>query len=268
MRKLRFLRRESVFWLSVLCTSAICFWCATGQTSLGKELLAAWEFNDTDVSGDTVVATGGTAAFMGELSLVDSISIGRNKDSTEGGGQWFYDGLIDDLQIYDKAMTPREVLYLSGRGVLGDFNGNGEIDLGDIDLLTEVSAAKTHPQEYDLTNDGLVDEADVIEWAKADDIGYTWIGDANFDGQFNTGDFVQVLGIGKYEDQNAKAVWSEGDWNGDGVFGTGDLVAALSDGGYELGPRTDVSAVPEPSAIVLSLLGLVGSLGLARRRQR
>ena len=76
-----------------------------------------------------------------------------------------------------------------------------------------------------------------------------------------------MLGIGKYEQPGATAVWSEGDWNGDGVFGTGDLVAALSDGGYELGPRTDVAAVPEPSAIVLSLLGLAGLLGLSRRRQ-
>ncbi len=153
-----------------------------------------------------------------------------------------------------------------GAGLRGDFNGNGAIDLEDIDILAEQSAAGTNLAEYDLTGDGLVNQADVTEWAKAKDIGYTWIGDSNYDGQFNTADFVKVLGVGKYEAPNTTAKWSEGDWTGDGVFGTGDLVAALSDGGFELGPRTDVAAVPEPSAIFLSLLGLFGLLGLARRR--
>ncbi len=150
-------------------------------------------------------------------------------------------------------------------GLRGDFNGNGQIDLEDIDILTAESASGENRQQYDLTGDGFVDQADVTEWAKSKDIGYTWIGDANFDGQFNTGDFVQVLGIGKYEQPGAKAVWSEGDWNGDGVFGTGDLVAALSDGGYEIGPRTDVAAVPEPSTFVLVLLAGLACLGLRRR---
>ena len=43
---------------------------------------------------------------------------------------------------------------------------------------------------------------------------------------------------------------------------------ALSDGGYEIGPRTDVAAVPEPSAIALSLFGLAGLMGLMRCRNR
>ncbi len=158
--------------------------------------------------------------------------------------------------------------YSTAPAVRGDFNGNGEIDLEDIDLLTVASASGTNPEEYDLTGDGFVDQADVTEWAKAKDIGYTWIGDANFDGQFNTGDFVQVLGIGKYELPGATAVWSEGDWNGDGVFGTGDLVAALSDGGYEIGPRTDVSAVPEPLTLTQFSLGLLGLFALRQRAKR
>ena len=86
-------------------------------------------------------------------------------------------------------------------------------------------------------------------------------------GLFDTVDVVAVLDIGKYEDTTAPAVWSEGDFNGDGFFNTGDIVAALEDGGYEAGERTDVAAVPEPSAIVLSLLGLAGLVGLTRRRQ-
>ncbi len=173
--------------------------------------------------------------------------------STIPGQTWTFDALSGSV--------------IFGTGVLrGDFNGNGEIDLGDLDNLTLVSAGNTDPLEYDLTGDGKVDGADVTEWIKAKDIGYSWIGDANFDGQFNTGDFVQVLGIGKYEQPGASAVWSEGDWNGDGVFGTGDLVAALSDGGYEIGPRTDVAAVPEPSSVLLIVVGLWAFVGTVRRR--
>ena len=43
-------------------------------------------------------------------------------------------------------------------------------------------------------------------------------------------------------------------WDGDMAFGSGDLVFAFSDGGYEQGPL--VAAVPEPSSLVLVLLGL------------
>ncbi len=184
-----------------------------------------------------------------------------------GEGQWV-GGRMDEIRVYDSVLSEEEIAGLlvpDGPGFRGDFNNNGEIDLEDIDILTTQSASGDNLPQYDLTGDGLVDVADVNEWAKAKDIGYTWIGDANYDGQFNTSDFVQVLGIGKYEQPGATAVWSEGDWNGDGVFGTGDLVAALSDGGYELGPRTDVAAVPEPGAIVLSLLGLAGLLRFGRR---
>jgi hypothetical protein len=170
----------------------------------------------------------------------------------------------DGLTLFDAAIE-----WLLGGGtpvVRGDFNGNGELDLEDIDILTAQSASGANLTEYDLTDDGLVDEQDVTEWAKAKDIGYTWMGDANFDGQFDTGDFVQVLGAGKYEDVTAVAVWSEGDWNGDGSFDTGDLVVALGDGGYEVGPRSDVAAVPEPSAFALSLA--LGFLFAFRRGRR
>ena len=91
----------------------------------------------------------------------------------------------------------------------------------------------------------------------------TWFGDANFDGVFSTDDLVAVFAAGKYETEQM-ATWAEGDWSGDMVFDSGDLVAAFSDGGFELGPRQAVAAVPEPSSLVLLVLGC---LALVRRRR-
>ena len=158
--------------------------------------------------------------------------------------------------------------WLLGRNCLGpdaepgDFDADGDFDVDDINALTTESAAGTNNADFDLNGDGAVNDADVTVWAK--DIANTWIGDANVDGEFNSGDFVQVFSAGKFESP-VDANWADGDWNGDGRFNSGDFVAAFSDGGFELGPRPAASAVPEPGSIALLLIGMVS---LARFRRR
>lgn len=92
-----------------------------------------------------------------------------------------------------------------------------------------------------------------------------WIGDANLDGVFDSGDFVQVFKSAKYETGEI-AGWSQGDWNGDRVFDSGDFVAAFKDGGYEMGRKPAVAAVPEPGTSVMAIPMLLGLLSLSRRR--
>jgi hypothetical protein len=150
-----------------------------------------------------------------------------------------------------------------GGGVTGDFNGNGVLDLPDVDDLTGQSAGGTNPAAYDLNSDSLVNDGDVGVWVK--DLANSWIGDANLDGEFNSADLVNVLASGTYE-ADVPSVWSTGDFNGDGRTNSSDLVAALSDGGYELGPRAAVAAVPEPSSCALLICGLLGWLGARKRR--
>ena len=87
--------------------------------------------------------------------------------------------------------------------------------------------------ELDLDDDGHVDHQDHRVWVKV--LKHTWFGDANLDGEFNSGDMVQVFVLGKYE-TGEEASWAEGDWNGDGFFDSSDMVAAFADGGYEKGP--------------------------------
>ena len=171
-------------------------------------------------------------------------------------------GYLSEVRLFDHALNDVEIAELSGGTpqITGDFNRNGVLDVGDIDMLTVASAQGD--ASFDLTGDGITNSADVSFWAI--DLKNTWIGDANVDGEFNSSDFVAVFTAGLFE-TNQSAVWSTGDWNGDGLFNSSDFVAAFTDGGFEIGPRSGVAAVPEPSSLVLLMLGSLSVLRVRRK---
>ena len=157
-----------------------------------------------------------------------------------------------------------EFIASSGGGPPGDFNNNGDLDDNDLDLLAEQQQMTTPDLSFDLNDDDLVNFADRQVWV--DDLKNTWIGDANLDGEFNSGDMVQVFVRGKYE-KDELAGWEEGDWDGDQRFSSGDMVAAFVAGGYEKGNRPPaVGAVPEPGGLPALLLGSVVALNWRCRR--
>ncbi len=147
-----------------------------------------------------------------------------------------------------------------------DLNGDGDCNAADIDALTVATLAGSPDPKYDLDGNGTLNADD--RTVMVEDLLYTYYGDANLDGEFNSNDFVEVFVAGQYEDTVVgNSGWATGDWNGDLEFDTNDFVTAFVAGGYELGPRQAVSAVPEPSSIVLLSLALLGLVSRCRTRQ-
>ena len=147
--------------------------------------------------------------------------------------------------------------------VLGDHNGNGHLDAGDLNLQAEAMLSGSHPAEFDLTGDTLVDAADRLMWLH--DLKGAFVGDSDLDGEFNTLDFVEVFQDGLYETGQPTG-WAEGDWDGNLLFDTLDFVAAFTDGGYERGPYVgEANAVPEPSSWLLLMFAALGVVAVRCR---
>ncbi len=176
-----------------------------------------------------------------------------------------FEGVLSDEQIVN-AMT-LGVLNFDGVGLRCDFDGDGSLGEGDINLLSSAIATGDMDPKFDANDDGAVNVDDLNFLVTDQSKLHTWMGDANLDSEFNSGDLVSVFAAGKYE-VVTDATWGEGDWNADLRFSSGDLVAAFTDGGYELGPRGGeaAAAVPEPSAVGLMLIGIGWCLIRWRRR--
>lgn len=150
----------------------------------------------------------------------------------------------------------------------GDFNGDGNIDISDLNALSDAVKHGPTKNSWDVNFDLKLDFNDVMSWIKCSK--GTCIGDVNLDGIFDSTDLVLLFQTGLYE-TGADATWVQGDWNGDCRFDSTDLLVAFQEGCYE-GERAfakapiATAAVPEPS--IGSLWFVAGGALALRRRHR
>ncbi|MFC1758386.1 hypothetical protein ACFL2H_06410 [Planctomycetota bacterium] len=148
----------------------------------------------------------------------------------------------------------------------GDFNYDESLDVLDLAILA--GDIGTSDPRRDINRDLVVDSLDVDRWVHH--IAFTYYGDANLDGEFNSTDLVTVFGAAEYEDSIVgNSTWNTGDWNLDGDFTSGDLVLAFQDAGYEQGPRVLAAVVPEPTLqLTTALLAVLVLLTPLRANNR
>ena len=180
-----------------------------------------------------------------DLPLV-SFRDNRLAEGTVGPAMGSFDGLASSVYRW---MEVAEI-------VPGDVDTNDVIDVRDIDYLSSAIRNELDRNRYDVDRDGSVNSSD--HETLVNGILNTWYGDANLDGEFNTGDFTTVFQAGEFEDRLAgNSTWGTGDWNGDGEFNTGDFITAFQQGGFERGPRPRVASVPEPTTPFALVIGLL-----------
>ena len=107
-------------------------------------------------------------------------------------------GIVDEVGLFSSALSEEDLnrIMIDGLratlvGNSGDFDGNGQLDAADIDALSAAISVGTNDLQYDLNGDALVSQDDLIVWVH--DLKNTYIGDADLNGEFNSGDLVVVL---------------------------------------------------------------------------
>ena len=231
---------------------------ASYQTTFEKA--TGLEFEAQGVTGDS-----GGAAFrkngpLWELSgLIHSVSLEENQPGGPTTAVYRNDTFIADLSKY-----AAQLRTLADFGPApGDFDRDGLLSLSDIDLLSQQVRTGSKILHFDLNGDYLVDEPDRQTWLSLRDV---VAGDADLNGDVSFSDFVSLA--------NHFALsggWGEGDFDGNGMVEFGDFVSLANNFGTsaatasQAGALARNAAVPEPSAVGLLSLALLGVVGLRVR---
>lgn len=145
-------------------------------------------------------------------------------------------------------------------GLPGDFDLDTQLTSGDIELLCNAINEGQNPDEYDLTDDSLVDLQDLTFWVE--DLRGTFFGDANLDGAVLFADFLQLSENFDQPIAEGTNRWDVGDFNCDQEVAFSDFLSLSENFGNT--SQSEVANVPEPHNLLLALMGAAFVISIRR----
>ncbi len=148
-----------------------------------------------------------------------------------------------------------------------DFDGDAACTVTDIDMLTAEIATGGNDLSFDINSDGLISIADRNDWlskaATENGKGAPYLlGDANLDGSVDALDLNELGQRWRQQDNQ----WSHGDFTADGAINALDLNEMGQNWRATIPMSAAAASVPEPSALCLVLIAMLGLLGRRGRR--
>ena len=143
-----------------------------------------------------------------------------------------------------------------GLGLAGDFNLDAYFDCADVDALVAEIVAGTNDPQFDLTDDTLVDRADLDQWlANAGAVnlpsGNPFLpGDATLDGNVDGSDFGE-WNMNKF---SFVPSWCKGDFDANGRIDGSDFGIWNT---HKFQSSNNSAHVPEPTVCGLVVMALI-----------
>ncbi len=167
--------------------------------------------------------------------------------------------LIAHVGTTDGLLNVANIAYGEFEGAPGaspDFDGNGTVDVNDIDALCSQISSDGNGAAFDLTGDGVVNGDDLASFLEQTG---TVTADFNLDGEVAFSDFLVLsTNFG-----GTDLTWSQGDVDCNGAVQFADFLTLSAN----FGATAAAHAVPEPNGAMLVTLGLLVGL-VTRRRDR
>ena len=156
-----------------------------------------------------------------------------------------------------EAERPTELAFWVLDYFPGDFNGNRQTDVEDINRLTAEILADQPDLSFDLNGDALVDQQDREFWVTANQ---TFFGDLDLDGEV---DFQDFLSFSRSFGNETAVGWEDGNLDGNVGVQFGDFLLLAK----YFGQTSSVLSVPEPN-LMQSLVLAMFVVSAVRRPRR